>query len=174
MPSLPAKGSRDWYGWAQGVQQQITAILTGKVDAEGARDAVAAMIRAGTGVAVTYDDANDSLSIAATGTGGSVSDATATVKGVVQLAGDLSGTAAAPTVPGLAGKANTSHTHTAAQLSDATTVGRSVLTAADAAAARSALSAVLGTGITEVRALTQAQYDALTTKPATTLFVIQG
>ena len=33
-------------------------------------------------------------------------DATATVKGVVRLAGDLGGTAAAPTVPGLAGKAD--------------------------------------------------------------------
>lgn len=39
------------------------------------------------------------------GGGGSVSDATTTAKGVVQLAGDLGGTAAAPTVPGLAGKA---------------------------------------------------------------------
>lgn len=38
--------------------------------------------------------------------GASVSDATATTKGVVQLAGDLSGTAAAPTVPGLASKIN--------------------------------------------------------------------
>lgn len=43
----------------------------------------------------------------------SVSDATATAKGVVQLAGDLSGTAAAPTVLGLAGKAATSTTITA-------------------------------------------------------------
>ncbi|MDQ3343829.1 MAG: hypothetical protein M3524_09700 [Actinomycetota bacterium] len=37
-----------------------------------------------------------------------VSDATATVKGVVQLAGALGGTAAAPTVPGLSSKVNTS------------------------------------------------------------------
>jgi len=37
---------------------------------------------------------------------GSVPDATTTSKGVVQLAGDLSGTAAAPTVPGLAAKAD--------------------------------------------------------------------
>jgi hypothetical protein len=35
----------------------------------------------------------------------SVPDATAVAKGAVQLAGDLGGTAAAPTVPGLAGKA---------------------------------------------------------------------
>lgn len=36
-----------------------------------------------------------------------VADATGAAKGVVQLAGDLAGTAAAPTVPGLAGKAPT-------------------------------------------------------------------
>lgn len=36
--------------------------------------------------------------------GGSVSDATTTSKGIVQLAGDLAGTAAAPTVPGLVAK----------------------------------------------------------------------
>jgi hypothetical protein len=39
---------------------------------------------------------------------GTVPDATSTVKGVVQLAGDLGGTAAAPTVPGLANKADNS------------------------------------------------------------------
>lgn len=38
-------------------------------------------------------------------------------------------------------KAATSHTHTAAQVSDASTVGRSVLTATDAAAARTAIGA---------------------------------
>lgn len=36
--------------------------------------------------------------------GGGAVDATTTTKGVIQLAGDLGGTAAAPTVPGLAGK----------------------------------------------------------------------
>ena len=41
----------------------------------------------------------------------------------------------------LDGKAATSHTHTASQISDSSAVGRSVLTAADAAAARSAISA---------------------------------
>jgi hypothetical protein len=51
----------------------------------------------------------------------SVADATTTTKGQVQLAGDLAGTAAAPTVPGLTGKANTSHTHPA---TDLTATGR--------------------------------------------------
>lgn len=40
-------------------------------------------------------------------------DATTGSKGIVQLAGDLSGTAAAPTVPGLAGKVDTTRTITA-------------------------------------------------------------
>lgn len=38
-----------------------------------------------------------------------VADATAAAKGVVRLAGDLGGTAAAPTVPGLAAKENTAN-----------------------------------------------------------------
>lgn len=110
----------------------------------------------------TAPDASGNVTVAGGG-GGSAPDATTTAKGIVQLAGDLGGTAAAPTVPGLAGKANTSHTHStaqvtgldtalagkassshthpASQVSDSTTVGRSVLTAADAAAARTAIGA---------------------------------
>jgi hypothetical protein len=42
---------------------------------------------------------------------------------------------------GLSGKANASHTHPSTQISDATTVGRNVLTAANAAAARTAIGA---------------------------------
>jgi len=42
---------------------------------------------------------------------GSVPDADSGTKGLVRLAGDLGGTADTPTVPGLAGKANTVHTH---------------------------------------------------------------
>jgi hypothetical protein len=46
---------------------------------------------------------------------GTPADATTTTKGIVQLAGDLSGTAAAPTVPGLAGKESTITAGTTAQ-----------------------------------------------------------
>lgn len=46
--------------------------------------------------------------IASTVTSTTVSDATSTSKGILQLAGDLGGTAAAPTVPGLATKADVS------------------------------------------------------------------
>lgn len=47
-------------------------------------------------------------------------DATTGSKGIIQLAGDLGGTAASPTVPGLAGKANTSHTHSASDITSGT------------------------------------------------------
>jgi hypothetical protein len=46
----------------------------------------------------------------------------------------------------LDGKAATSHTHTATQISDSTATGRSVLTAANASAARSAIGAGTGDG----------------------------
>ncbi|MBF6399797.1 hypothetical protein IU438_28925 [Nocardia cyriacigeorgica] len=68
-------------------------------------------------------------------------DATASVKGLVQLAGDLGGTAAAPTVPGLAGKAAAVHTHPATDIEDSSAIGRSVLTAATQSAARGAIGA---------------------------------
>lgn len=51
---------------------------------------------------------------------------------------------AAALATSLSGKAATAHTHTASQISDGSTVGKAVLTAADAAAARSAIGA--GTG----------------------------
>lgn len=47
-------------------------------------------------------------------------DASPTVKGFVQLAGDLAGTAAAPTVPGLAGKADVGHKHAGADITSGT------------------------------------------------------
>lgn len=50
-------------------------------------------------------------------------------------------------VADLAGKAATSHTHTASQISDSTAAGRTILTAADAAAQRTALALVVGTNV---------------------------
>lgn len=113
-------------------------------------------------------------------------DATTTAKGIVQLAGDLGGTAASPTVPGLAakanqattytktevdtslsGKANTTHTHTASQISDSTVTGRAVLTAADAATARSAI------GVTNtVQIVTD--FSSVTTPVYGTLYVVRA
>lgn len=79
----------------------------------------------------------------------SVNGQTGTValaKGDVGL-GNVSNTAPADlpvstaTQQALDGKASTSHSHPSSQISDATTVGRGVLTAPDAAAARSAMGA---------------------------------
>ena len=97
------------------------------------------------------------------------SDATTTSKGLVQLAGDLGGTAASPTVTktytksdvglanvdntsdankpigtatqtALSGKASTVHTHASTDISDATTAGRTLLTAASTADQQTALN----------------------------------
>lgn len=103
----------------------------------------------------------------------SVPDATSTTKGKLQLAGDLAGTAAAPTVPGLAGKADTGHTHPASDVSDSTATGRAVLTAADAATARGAIGAgtsslALGTTAGTAKAGDYAPgWTDVTGKPAT-------
>lgn len=56
--------------------------------------------------------AQDAASVVADG----VPDASTSIKGKVKLAGDLGGTADTPTVPGLAWKADTSHTHSVADV----------------------------------------------------------
>jgi hypothetical protein len=56
------------------------------------------------GSSLTISGANGNSVTIPTSGGTTVSDASTTAKGIVQLAGDLGGTAAAPTVPGLAGK----------------------------------------------------------------------
>ena len=48
----------------------------------------------------------------------SIPVATEQAPGAIRLSGDLGGTAQAPTVPGLAGKADSVHTHTTSQLAD--------------------------------------------------------
>ena len=48
----------------------------------------------------------------------SIPVATASAPGAIRLSGDLGGTSQAPTVPGLAGKADSVHTHTTSQLTD--------------------------------------------------------
>lgn len=73
--------------------------------------------------------------------GGTVSPATSTSLGTIQLAQDLSGTANAPTVPGLANKANAVHTHSDSDISNAGAAGKSVLEAATATAVKTAISA---------------------------------
>lgn len=79
----------------------------------------------------------------------SVSGGTGTVKTVNGKSPD--GNGAVTLAAGDVGAATSSHTHTAANITDASTVGKAVLTAADAAAARSAIGAgtsSLGLGTT--------------------------
>lgn len=66
------------------------------------------------GTNVTVDSTDPANPVVSASGGGTVSDATTTSKGIVQLAGDLSGTAAAPTVPALANKANSADLATVA------------------------------------------------------------
>lgn len=73
----------------------------------------------------------------------SAPDATTTTKGIVQLAGDLGGTADAPTVPGLAGKANTSHAHA---IADTTGLQAALDTKADQTVTVSGSTSLTGGG----------------------------
>lgn len=70
-------------------------------------------------------DANKQLPSTMIPATGSTPDATTTAKGVIQLAGDLSGTALEPTVPGLAAKADTAAMNAALALKAAKPVVRS-------------------------------------------------
>ena len=76
-----------------------------------------------TGQTLSYDGTG--LSWSTPSSSGSVPDASASVKGLVQLAGDLGGTAAAPTVPGLASKANASDLAGKANTADVVTLAGS-------------------------------------------------
>ena len=69
-----------------------------------------------TNAKASEDAARQSAIDAAEAVASGVADATADSKGKLRLAGDLGGTADAPTVPGLAGKANTEHTHSSAEV----------------------------------------------------------
>jgi hypothetical protein len=71
-------------------------------DAEAKATTAVQTVNGKTGPTVTLTPADLGIS------GGGVPDATTSAKGLVQLAGDLAGTAAAPTVPGLATKATDS------------------------------------------------------------------
>ena len=84
---------------------------------EQIQDVVGTMLRQGENITITYDDVNGEVWIAGQAGGGSaVVDATPSQKGILQLAGDLAGTAAAPTVPGLAQKAPLVHGHDFSQI----------------------------------------------------------
>jgi len=69
--------------------------------------AIATSKISGLSTVATTGSYNDLTDKPAASSGGTITDATTTAKGVVQLAGDLAGTASSPTVPALANKVNT-------------------------------------------------------------------
>ena len=98
----------------------MTAALALKVNTSDMTVALAA--KADTGVIKSYVDTklasgNFTSTQSSTAT---ITDADANTKGKIQLAGDLAGTAAAPTVPGLALKANAANVNTALALKAST------------------------------------------------------
>lgn len=100
---------------AQGNDSRITGALQASVATTkgdllvATASATIARLGVGTdGQVLTADSTQASGVKWAAAAGGGGADATTTSKGIVQLAGDLAGTAAAPTVPGLANKVNTS------------------------------------------------------------------
>ena len=90
-------------GAASGVRSELAGLVS---DASGHASAAASS------AAAAAQSAQDAASVVSDG----VPDASTTIKGKVRLSGDLAGTADNPTVPGLATKANTSHTHSVAQV----------------------------------------------------------
>ena len=92
----------------------VRATLQGYVTSATASKDAAAVSE--TNAAASEDAARQSAIDAAEAVASGVADATADSKGKVRLAGDLGGTADAPTVPGLAGKSDTGHTHTSEEV----------------------------------------------------------
>jgi hypothetical protein len=140
------------------------SVTTAKLADASVTDAKLAAGQANSGQFLSY---NGTSMLWTTVSSTTVSDATTTNKGIVQLAGDLSGNAGSPTVSRVNGVAvsgtpsngtvltatsssaaswqapsgGSGGTVTSANITDATTTGRNVLTATDAAAARSAIGA---------------------------------
>jgi hypothetical protein len=114
------------------------------------------VLTAGSGISLTDGGAGSTLTIAATGGGGGgggapegASYVTLATDGDLTAERVLTAGSGVTITDGGAGSTVTlslaSHTHTASQISDSTSVGRSILTAADAAAVRTAASAAAAT-----------------------------
>lgn len=103
--------------------------------------------------------------------GGSVSDATTTSKGILQLSGDLGGTASNPKVIGLANKVDIV-TGKGLSTNDFTNDYKTKLDGLNNYTLPAATSTTLG-GV-KIWNGTQAQYDAITTKDSQTLYFING
>lgn len=112
-------------------------VVTNKALAPDAVDETSLVTGAGTDGQVLVKDSQTSGGMAwKTPSGGTVGNATTTNVGLVQLAGDLGGTATAPTVPSLANKADKSNTYTKTEVD----------TALSAKANTSSLSGYIPTG----------------------------
>lgn len=131
---------------------------------EAAQDAIAALLAGASGVTLNYNDAANTLTITGGPGGGLDAEAVRDAIGVALVgAGNVSvvvndaldtitittsAYSAAQTDTLLAGKSDTGHTHTAAQISDSTTAGRALLTASTASAQRTAMGAASDSGQT--------------------------
>jgi hypothetical protein len=116
-----AQGAEDWQAVEGAVTANTTAIAS-EASTARANEGTNATAIAGKVASVTAADASVVIGGTATNptvraTASAPADATTGAKGIVQLAGDLAGTAALPTVPGLAGKVGTGDS----RLSDART-----------------------------------------------------
>lgn len=101
MPRLPLPGSDDGT-WGDILNEYLTVEHNTDGTLKKAADIAAKYIKPATGIPESdlTSDVQTKLN-----SGGGNSDATTLSKGIIQLAGDLGGTAAVPTVPGLTGKA---------------------------------------------------------------------
>lgn len=110
---------------ATAASASASAARNSQTAASSAQQAAVASQQAAAASASAAKDSQDAAAASAAQAADVVSsgvpDATADTKGKVRLAGDLGGTADAPTVPGLAGKANASHTHSQADITGLST-----------------------------------------------------
>lgn len=124
----------------------------GTTDPEIVRDVIGTALVASSGIQITVNDAGDSITIASTavlptrqviaGTGLSGGGDLSADRTLAVTYGTTASTAAQGNDSRLSdARTPLAHTHPASAISDSTTVGRSVLTAADAADARSAIGA---------------------------------
>jgi hypothetical protein len=109
MARLPQPGG-DEGNWGDILNDFLTQELNSDGTLKKASDIAAAKQAADDAAADAAAAQQTADTALASGGSGAVNATTSSV-GLIQLAGDLGGTATAPTVPGLAGKANTSHTH---------------------------------------------------------------
>ena len=124
----------------------------GTTDPEIVRDVIGTALVAGAGVQLTVNDAGDTITVASTavlptrqivaGTGLTGGGDLSADRTLAVTYGTTGTTAAAGNDARLSdARTPTAHTHPAAQISDSTATGRSVVTAADAVAARIAIGA---------------------------------